>query len=76
MASMSVSPLRVGGQVGTTIALGLLFDTLVVTLEVALAVVALLALLQVIAAGAHTPPAAFVAAQRLEEAPFLGDTWF
>jgi hypothetical protein len=32
--------------------------------------------LQVIAAGACTPPAAFVAAQRLEEAPFLGDTWF
>ena len=32
--------------------------------------------LEVIAAGAHTPPAAFVAAQRLEDAPFLGDTWF
>jgi hypothetical protein len=32
--------------------------------------------LQAVAAGAHTPPAAFVAAQRLEEAPFLGDTWF
>jgi redox-sensitive transcriptional activator SoxR len=32
--------------------------------------------LQVVAAGASTPPAAFVAAQRLEEAPFLGDTWF
>jgi redox-sensitive transcriptional activator SoxR len=32
--------------------------------------------LQVVAAAAHTPPAAFVAAQRLEEAPFLGDTWF
>ena len=32
--------------------------------------------LEVVAAGAHTPPAAFVAAQRLEEAPFLGDTWF
>jgi hypothetical protein len=32
--------------------------------------------LQAIAAGAHTPPAAFVAAQRLEEAPFLGDAWF
>ncbi|PND59181.1 MMPL family RND transporter [Mycobacterium sp. ENV421] len=30
MASMAVSPLRVGGQVGTTIALGLLFDTLVI----------------------------------------------
>ena len=29
-----------------------------------------------IAAGADTPPAAFIAAQRLEEAPFLGDTWF
>ena len=27
---MAISPLRVGGQVGTTIALGLLFDTLVV----------------------------------------------
>ena len=32
--------------------------------------------LQVVAAGAQSPPAAFVAAQRLEEAPFLGDTWF
>ena len=32
--------------------------------------------LQAVAAGAHTPPAAFVAAQRLEEAPFLGDAWF
>jgi RND superfamily putative drug exporter len=30
MASMSASPLRVGGQVGTTIAIGLLFDTLVI----------------------------------------------
>jgi DNA-binding transcriptional MerR regulator len=32
--------------------------------------------LQAVAAGAHTPPAAFVSAQRLEEAPFLGDAWF
>jgi redox-sensitive transcriptional activator SoxR len=32
--------------------------------------------LQAVAAGAHTPPAAFVAAQRLEAAPFLGDAWF
>ncbi len=32
--------------------------------------------LQVIAAGAQSPPAAFVAAQRLEDAPFLGDAWF
>ena len=32
--------------------------------------------LQAIAAGARTPPAAFVAAQRLEDAPFIGDTWF
>ena len=32
--------------------------------------------LDVIASGARTPPAAFVAAQRLEDAPFLGDTWF
>jgi hypothetical protein len=32
--------------------------------------------LQVVAEGADTPGAAFVAAQRLEEAPFLGDTWF
>jgi len=32
--------------------------------------------LQAIAAGARTPPAAFVGAQRLEDAPFLGDTWF
>jgi redox-sensitive transcriptional activator SoxR len=34
------------------------------------------AALQTIAAGARTPPASFVAMQRLEEAPFLGDTWF
>jgi hypothetical protein len=32
--------------------------------------------LEVIAGGARTPPASFVAAQRLEDAPFLGDTWF
>ncbi len=32
--------------------------------------------LDAVAAGAQSPPAAFVAAQRLEEAPFLGDTWF
>ena len=32
--------------------------------------------LRTIADGARTPPASFVAAQRLEEAPFLGDTWF
>jgi DNA-binding transcriptional MerR regulator len=32
--------------------------------------------LQAIAAGAVTPPAAFRAAQDLEVAPFLGDTWF
>ncbi len=32
--------------------------------------------LQAVADGAHTPPAAFVRAQRLEEAPFLGDAWF
>jgi DNA-binding transcriptional MerR regulator len=32
--------------------------------------------LQAVAAGAHTPPAAFVRAQQLEEAPFLGDAWF
>jgi DNA-binding transcriptional MerR regulator len=32
--------------------------------------------LQAVAAGASTPPAAFVATQRLEEAPFLGDSWF
>jgi len=32
--------------------------------------------LQAIVAGADTPAAAFVAAQRLEDAPFLGDTWF
>ena len=29
-----------------------------------------------VAAGAHSPPAAFVAVQRLEQAPFLGDAWF
>ena len=32
--------------------------------------------LQAVAAGARTPPAAFVAAQGLEEAPFIGDAWF
>ena len=32
--------------------------------------------LQAVAAGARSPPAAFVAAQRLEGAPFLGDSWF
>jgi DNA-binding transcriptional MerR regulator len=32
--------------------------------------------LEAVAAGAQTPPPAFVAAQRLEEAPFLGDAWF
>src|SRR5262249_29412968 len=32
--------------------------------------------LRAVAAGAVTPPAAFAAAQRLEEAPFLGDAWF
>jgi len=32
--------------------------------------------LQTVADGASTPPAAFVGAQRLEEAPFLGDAWF
>src|SRR4051812_40468906 len=32
--------------------------------------------LETIAAGARTPPASFVASQRLEESPFLGDTWF
>jgi hypothetical protein len=32
--------------------------------------------LETIAAGARTAPASFVASQRLEEAPFLGDAWF
>jgi redox-sensitive transcriptional activator SoxR len=32
--------------------------------------------LKTVAAGAQSPPSAFVAAQRLEEAPFLGDAWF
>jgi redox-sensitive transcriptional activator SoxR len=32
--------------------------------------------LEAIAGGARTPSAAFLAAQRLEEAPYLGDTWF
>ena len=32
--------------------------------------------LQAIAAGARTPAAAFIDAQRLEDAPFLGDAWF
>jgi DNA-binding transcriptional MerR regulator len=32
--------------------------------------------LQAVAAGAHTPPAAFVGAQLQEDAPFLGDAWF
>ncbi|HST13502.1 MAG TPA: hypothetical protein VLJ44_01480, partial [Gaiellaceae bacterium] len=34
------------------------------------------AALETIAAGARTASAAFVASQRREEAPFLGDTWF
>jgi hypothetical protein len=32
--------------------------------------------LETISAGARTPPTSFVASQRLEDAPFLGDTWF
>jgi DNA-binding transcriptional MerR regulator len=32
--------------------------------------------LQAVADGARTPAAAFLAAQNLEEAPFLGDSWF
>jgi len=32
--------------------------------------------LEAVAGGARTPGAAFVAAQRLEQAPFLGDAWF
>jgi DNA-binding transcriptional MerR regulator len=32
--------------------------------------------LEAIAAGAPTPPAAFVAVQELEPAPFMGDAWF
>ena len=32
--------------------------------------------LEAVSGGARTPTAAFVAAQRLEDAPFLGDTWF
>jgi hypothetical protein len=32
--------------------------------------------LQALAAGASTPQSAFVASQRLEDAPFLGDAWF
>jgi Domain of unknown function (DUF1835) len=32
--------------------------------------------LETVAAGSQSPPDAFVAAQRLEEAPFLGDAWF
>ena len=32
--------------------------------------------LQTVATGAQSPPSAFVAAQQLEEAPFLGDAWF
>jgi redox-sensitive transcriptional activator SoxR len=32
--------------------------------------------LEAVAGGARTAPAAFVAAQRFEEAPFHGDTWF
>jgi redox-sensitive transcriptional activator SoxR len=32
--------------------------------------------LRVIAEGAHTPAAAFLATQDLEDAPFLGDSWF
>ena len=33
-------------------------------------------LLQALAAGVTTPPVAFLAVQRLEKAPFLGDSWF
>jgi DNA-binding transcriptional MerR regulator len=32
--------------------------------------------LQALAAGARTPAAAFLAAQELEDAPFIGDAWF
>jgi hypothetical protein len=32
--------------------------------------------LETIAGGARTPPASFVAAQRLEDAPFMGDSWY
>jgi DNA-binding transcriptional MerR regulator len=32
--------------------------------------------LQAVAGGAGTPSAAFIAAQELEDAPFLGDAWF
>jgi DNA-binding transcriptional MerR regulator len=32
--------------------------------------------LQAVAEGARTPQAAFLAVQRVEEAPFLGDAWF
>src|SRR5699024_8647431 len=32
--------------------------------------------LETISAGVRTAPGAFVATQRLEDAPFLGDTWF
>jgi redox-sensitive transcriptional activator SoxR len=32
--------------------------------------------LEAVASGAGTPFAAFLSAQRLEQAPFLGDTWF
>jgi hypothetical protein len=32
--------------------------------------------LHAVAGGANSPPDAFIAAQRLEEAPFLGDAWF
>lgn len=32
--------------------------------------------LRAVASGALTPPDAFVAAQQLEDAPFLGDAWF
>ncbi|MCX2930918.1 MMPL family transporter [Mycobacterium sp. CVI_P3] len=42
MGSMAISPLVVGGQVGTTIALGLLFDTLVVRSFMTPAIAALL----------------------------------
>ena len=42
MASMLVSDLRIAGQVGTTIALGLLFDTLIVRSFMTPAIAALL----------------------------------
>ncbi len=67
MMSMVVSDLRVVGQVGTTIGLGLLFDTLVVRSFMTPSIAALLGpLVLVAAAGASATGAGAVAAAEAE----------